>query len=68
MKIVRADTHWIAVPFEHGGPKTTGFGGRPWANMQTLIVEIETDNGLVGHGEILDTMAFQLRSPHSSIR
>jgi D-galactarolactone cycloisomerase len=52
MKIVRADTHWIAVPFEHGGPTTTGFGGRPWANMQTLIVEIETDNGLVGHGEI----------------
>jgi D-galactarolactone cycloisomerase len=52
MKIVRADTHWIAVPFEHGGPSNTGFGGRPWANMQTLIVEIETDNGLVGHGEI----------------
>ncbi len=52
MKITRIDTHWIAVPFEHGGPATTGFGGRPWADMQTLIVEVETDCGIIGYGEI----------------
>ena len=52
MKIVRVDTHWIAVPFDHRGPASTGFGGRAWADMQTLIVEIETDNGIVGYGEI----------------
>lgn len=52
MKIARVDTHHIAVPFDHGGPETTGFGGRAWANLQTLVVEIETDTGIVGHGEI----------------
>lgn len=52
MQIARVDTHWIAVPFDHGGPPTTGFGGRPWADMQTLVVEIETDSGIVGYGEI----------------
>ncbi len=52
MKIARVDTRWIAVPFAHGGPPTTGFGGRPWADMQTLIVEIETEGGIIGYGEI----------------
>lgn len=52
MKIARVDAHAIAVPFDHGGPKSTGFGGRPWAAMRTLVVEIETDNGLIGYGEI----------------
>lgn len=52
MKIARVDTHWIAVPFDHGGPASTGFGGRPWANLQTLVVEVETEDGLIGYGEI----------------
>lgn len=52
MKIARIDTHWISVPFDHGGPVTTGFGGRPFAGMQTLIVEVETDSGIIGYGEI----------------
>lgn len=52
MKIARVDTRWIAVPFDHRGPATTGFGGRPFANMQTLLVEIETESGIVGYGEI----------------
>ncbi|MGZ0189281.1 MAG: mandelate racemase/muconate lactonizing enzyme family protein [Alphaproteobacteria bacterium] len=52
MKIARVDTHWVAVPFDHRGPANTGFGGRTWADMQTLIVEIETDSGIIGYGEI----------------
>lgn len=52
MKIARIDTRWVAVPFDHGGPPTTGFGGRAWADMQTLIVEVETECGVVGYGEI----------------
>jgi len=51
-KIARIDTHWVAVPFDHKGPQTTGFGGRPWAAMNTLVVEVETDDGVVGYGEI----------------
>ncbi len=50
--IARVETHWIAVPFDHRGPATTGFGGRPWSAMQTLVVEIETDDGIKGYGEI----------------
>jgi len=52
MKIARIDTHWIAVPFDHGGPASTGFGGRAWADMNTLIIEVETDCGIIGYGEI----------------
>jgi len=52
MKIARIDTRLVAVPFDHGGPATTGFGGRPWSDMKTLIVEVETEGGLIGYGEI----------------
>ena len=50
MKITRVEPILIAVPYEHGGPKPMRPLG-PWTHMETLLVRIETDAGLVGWGE-----------------
>lgn len=50
MKIVSIATTVIAVPFDHGGPHGS-FAGKPWNRMETLLVRVETEDGLVGWGE-----------------
>jgi D-galactarolactone cycloisomerase len=50
MKINRIETTLIGVPYRHGGPPT-GFGGKVWATLDTLLVRVDTDDGLTGWGE-----------------
>lgn len=50
MKIASIATTVIAVPYDHGAPHGA-FAGRPWDRMETLLVRVETDDGLVGWGE-----------------
>ena len=50
MKITRVEPIFIAVPYEHGGPKQMRPLG-PWTLMETLFVRIDTDAGITGWGE-----------------
>src|ERR1700710_2938031 len=54
MKNSRIETWRISIPFETGGPKVgmrPTLNARPWTAMESLIVRVETDDGLVGWGE-----------------
>lgn len=51
MKIARAETILVSIPFEAGGVPPWSFGGRPRSNFDTLFVRLETDTGIVGWGE-----------------
>ncbi len=50
MKITRVEPIFIAVPYEHGGPKQMRPLG-PWTLMETLFVRVDTDAGITGWGE-----------------
>jgi L-alanine-DL-glutamate epimerase-like enolase superfamily enzyme len=50
MKIARIETALVRIPYRHGGPPT-GFGGRVWTTLDTLLVRVDTDDGLTGWGE-----------------
>src|SRR5262245_41758943 len=50
MKIARIESFVIRVPYRHGGPYWT-VGGKAWNTMDTLLVRVETDDGIVGWGE-----------------
>jgi len=50
MKITKVETIWISIPFDHGGP-ASGFGGKVWRDLGTLLVKVETDEGITGWGE-----------------
>jgi len=50
MKITRVETTLVAIPYQHGGPPT-GFGGKVWSTLETLLVRVDTDAGLTGWGE-----------------
>jgi D-galactarolactone cycloisomerase len=50
MKIAKAESIWVAVPFSNEGPPS-GFGGTTWSKVSTLLIRIETEDGLVGWGE-----------------
>ena len=50
MKITAIDAIPLRYPFRHGGPPT-GWGGGAWTEMRTLLVRVETDDGLTGWGE-----------------
>jgi D-galactarolactone cycloisomerase len=50
MKIAQVDTALVKVPYRHGGPPT-GFGGRVWTTLDTLLVRVQTDTGTTGWGE-----------------
>ncbi len=50
MKISRVETIVVRIPYRHGGPPT-GFGGKVWTTMDTLLVRVDTDGGLTGWGE-----------------
>ncbi len=54
MTISRIETWRVSIPFETGGPKIgmrPSLDARPWTAMESLIVRVETDDGLVGWGE-----------------
>jgi L-alanine-DL-glutamate epimerase-like enolase superfamily enzyme len=50
MKITKVEPLFIAVPYEHGGPKQMRPLG-PWTLMEVLFVRVDTDAGLTGWGE-----------------
>lgn len=50
MKIAKAESIWVRVPVTHDGPPS-GFGGTIWSDVSTLLIRIETEDGLVGWGE-----------------
>ena len=50
MKITGVETFLIAVPFEHGAPKPKRAAGS-WEKMESLLVRIDTDEGVSGWGE-----------------
>lgn len=50
MKITRIDTTLVRIPYRHGGPPT-GFGGKIWTTLDTLLVRVDTDTGVSGWGE-----------------
>ena len=50
MKITKVDTVVVRIPYRHGGPPT-GFGGRTWTTIDTLLVRVDTEDGLSGWGE-----------------
>ena len=51
MKIVKAESILLSMPFEAGGTPPWSFGGRPANSFDVLLVRLETDSGLVGWGE-----------------
>jgi D-galactarolactone cycloisomerase len=50
MKIKSIEPILISVPYKHGGPTPKG-DARPWSTMDTLLVKVATDDGLIGWGE-----------------
>jgi L-alanine-DL-glutamate epimerase-like enolase superfamily enzyme len=50
MKIARIEPILIRVPYRHGGHYPV-IGGKEWNTMDTLLVRVETDDGVVGWGE-----------------
>jgi len=50
MKIARVDGIPLRIPFTHGGPPPS-YAGKPRTTMDTLLVRVETDTGLVGWGD-----------------
>ena len=50
MKITSVEAIPLSYPFRHGGPPS-GWGGKAWTEMKTLLVKVETDEGITGWGE-----------------
>lgn len=50
MKIASVDIIPIAIPFDFGG-KPYGWGKQAWSSLNTMLIRIETDNGIVGWGD-----------------
>ncbi|HEV7266706.1 MAG TPA: mandelate racemase/muconate lactonizing enzyme family protein [Falsiroseomonas sp.] len=50
MKISSIETIPLRIPFTHGGPPPA-FAGRPRTTMDTLLIRIESDTGMVGWGD-----------------
>ncbi|HJN21350.1 MAG: mandelate racemase/muconate lactonizing enzyme family protein [Alphaproteobacteria bacterium] len=50
MKITTVEAIPLRYPFHHGGPPS-GWGGEAWTEMTTLLVKVETDEGITGWGE-----------------
>jgi D-galactarolactone cycloisomerase len=50
MKIVSVSTEILDIPFEYGGPPS-GWGPSAWRALSTLLVKVETDEGITGWGE-----------------
>jgi D-galactarolactone cycloisomerase len=50
MKIAAVETMLLRIPYRHSGPPT-GFGGKVWTTLDTLLVRVDTDQGVTGWGE-----------------
>ena len=50
MKITNVEAIPLRYPFRHGGPPS-GWGGQAWTELTTLLVKVETDEGITGWGE-----------------
>ena len=50
MKITAIETILLRIPYRHSGPPT-GFGGKVWTTLDTLLVRVDTDEGISGWGE-----------------
>lgn len=52
MNIIRIDIQRVAIPFETGGPRVGMRPGlRAWTEMESLLVRVETADGIIGWGE-----------------
>lgn len=51
MKIVKAETILVSIPFDANGIPPWSFGNDPRCTFDTLFVRLETDTGIVGWGE-----------------
>ena len=51
MKIAKAETILVSIPFQAAGTPPWSFGGEVANHFDTLMVRLETDNGIVGWGE-----------------
>jgi len=50
VKIAKVDIIPLAIPFDFGG-KPYGWGKQVWSSLNTMLVRIETDTGIVGWGD-----------------
>ena len=50
MKIAKIETVPISIPFSSGG-LPAGWGGKAWQSLDTLLIRVETDSGIVGWGD-----------------
>ncbi|MCK8784187.1 mandelate racemase/muconate lactonizing enzyme family protein [Roseomonas sp. NAR14] len=50
MPITAVETSVVSLPYDMGGPHPR-FAGQLWDRMETLLVRVETSDGLVGWGE-----------------
>jgi D-galactarolactone cycloisomerase len=51
MKITGVEPILISVPYDRGGGPVPKADAVPWRNMDTLLVKVETSEGLTGWGE-----------------
>ncbi|MCY4515362.1 MAG: mandelate racemase/muconate lactonizing enzyme family protein [Candidatus Tectomicrobia bacterium] len=52
MKIVKAESVLVSIPFKASGIPPWSFGGTPECAFDTLLVRLETESGIVGWGEV----------------
>ena len=50
MRITGVETIIVRLPYRQSGPPS-GFGGKLWTTMDTLLVRVDTDAGISGWGE-----------------
>lgn len=50
-KIIKAESILVSIPFDSDGIPPWSFGGKPQNSFDTLLVRLETENGVVGWGE-----------------
>jgi D-galactarolactone cycloisomerase len=51
MKITNVEPILISVPYDRGGGPVPKADAMPWRNMDTLLVKVETSDGITGWGE-----------------
>jgi L-alanine-DL-glutamate epimerase-like enolase superfamily enzyme len=51
MKITKVEPILISVPYDRGGGPVPKADAVPWRNMDTLLVRVETSDGITGWGE-----------------
>ena len=51
MKITNVEPILISVPYDRGGGPVPKADAVPWRNMDTLLVKVETSDGITGWGE-----------------